>query len=242
MGKVGLVAVVLALLATARCYSADLAGALAGVPIVGPMVSPPASTPGYVSNIGKPATATLPETDFSKWFTLDAPDPYDVTLWTSIESFLANTTTQAGWTEACKKVSAAAGSGRSANPPLGALACSGDGTVTQLQGFAAKLLAAQAMVALWLKGAPGASTGAIQARQGAIRLACAVDVVARQGGSGSAFAQACAKALGVAYLSGDGATTFTALGEAYRLVAGEIARLDPTIDPEPGYFGGETKP
>lgn len=36
---------------------------------------------------------------------------------------------------------------------------------------------------------------------------------------------------------GDGNTTFVALADAYKLVAAEVARRDPTIDPEPAVFG-----
>ena len=38
VGKLGLIVVALALLATARCYNADIVGAMAGMPVVGSMV------------------------------------------------------------------------------------------------------------------------------------------------------------------------------------------------------------
>lgn len=242
MGKVGLVVVALALLGMARLYRVDMAGALGGLPVVGAIVSPAPPPPQYASKIGSVAPASLPETDFTTWFPTDAAaDPYDVTTWTAIEAYVSASKTQAGWTDVCKKVAEASGTDRAANPLLGALACSDDPTVTQLQKFAMQLVGTRGMVALWMKGASGASTGAIQARQAEMRLSCAVEVVARQGGADGPFGQACAKAFDTAYLGGDGTTTFAALGEAYTLVAAEIARRDATIDPEPGYFGTPQK-
>lgn len=242
MGKLGLFVVALALLATARCYNADLVGAMAGMPVVGAMVSPPTPPPKYITVIGTPAPSKLPEIDFKTWFPTDpAVDPYAVATWTAIAQFVETAGTQAGWTEACKKAGAAAGNDRSANPLLGVLGCSSDATVTQLQQFALHVLAARAAVALWVKGAPGGSAGAIEGRQGEVRLLCGVDVVSRQGGPTSVFAQACTKALDTSYRTGDATATFAALGEAYSLVATEIAKRDPTVDPEPGYFGAPEK-
>ncbi len=231
--------VFLALLGTARCYNADLATSLAGVPVVGPMISPPPTTPGYVASIGSAAPTTLPETDPRTWFPTDATaDPTAPATWTAIRDFLSNTGTQAGWAEVCKKISEAAGADRAASP-LGALACSADPSVTALQPFAAAVLAARAEVALWLKGAPGSSTGAIQARQGELRMLCAPEALRRLGGETGPFGQACTKALDTTYLTGDGALTFAALGEAYTLIAAELATRDPKIAPEPAFFGAQ---
>lgn len=226
------------MLGSARCYNADLATALGGLPIVGPMVQPPQPVPQYVKSIGTPAPATPPEADYAAWFPAEAPtDPYTVAVWKQVESFVPVAGTKAGWTEACKAVAAKAGADRAANPRLGALACSNDPTVTQMQQFALHLLGAQASVALWVKGELNGSTGAIQARQAELRVFCATSVISRQGPAETPWSQACAKALDPGYLSGNPQATFTALGEAYLLAANEIARLDPTIDPEPGYFG-----
>lgn len=231
-----------ALLATARCYNADLVGAMADLPVVGAIVAPAPPAPKYVSAIGTPAPSKLPEIDFTTWFPTDpAADAYNVATWTAIDEFVASSGTQAGWTEACKKAGAAAGNDRGAALLAGALGCSDDATVTQLQLFAVNVLGVRAAVALWVKGAPGGTTGAVEGRQGEVRLACAVEVVARQGGPDSVFGQACAKALDSSYRSGDAAATFAALGEAYALIAAEIAKRDPTIDPEPGYFGAASK-
>jgi hypothetical protein len=242
LGKLGLFALVLALFTTARCYNADYAASLSNLPIVGLMVSPPAVVPAYVNAIGTPAAVTVPETDFKKWFPSDATvDPLDPAVWGGIDAFLATTGTQAGWAEACKKAGAAAGADRSANPKVASLACSSDASVTQFQQFAAKLLATQAAVALWLKGAPGGTLSAIQGRQGELRVLCNSSLVSRQPAT-SPFVAACTKALDASYLANGGAATFTALGDAYGLAADEIAKLDPTVDAEAGYFGEAKKP
>lgn len=238
MLKKGLWALVLlSFFGTARCYNADLADALGGLPIVGPMVQPTQPPPAYIETIGTPAPATLPEADYAAWFPAEAPaDPYAVTVWKQVSQFAPIAGTKAGWTEACKAVSAAAGADRAANPRLAALACSSDPTVTQMQQFALHVLGAQASVALWIKGEPDGSVAAIQGRQAELRVFCATGVVGRQGPE-TPWAEACAKALDAAYATGDGATTFAALGEAYLLAATEIAVLDPDVDQEPGYFG-----
>ena len=229
--------ILVAFLGTARCYNADLAAAVGGLPVVGPIVQPPQPVPSYVKSIGTPAAATLPEADYSKWFPSEAPkDPYDATVWKQVSLFVPVASTTAGWTEACKAINAAAGADRAANPRLAALACSSDATVTQVQQFALQILGAQASVALWMKGELNGSTSAIAARQAELRVACATGVVARQG-AGSPWPAICAGVQDASYLSGDGPATFAALGAAYLAAATEIARLDPEIDPEPGYFG-----
>ena len=148
--------VALSLLATSKCYNADLAQSLSGVPIVGAMIAPPAAAPAYVDTIGTPAPTSLPDTDPKTWFPTDATaDPYNPTTWTAIRDFLANTGNEAGFTEACKKITDAVGADRTSEPVLGALACSEDPSVTALQAFPLALLSLQAEVALWLKDAPG---------------------------------------------------------------------------------------
>ena len=242
MGKIGLLVVVLALFGSVRCYNADLAASLGGLPIVGPMVAPPASAPAYVNAIGTPVASALPEADFAKWFPAEpTADPYNPALWNGVEAYMTAAGTQAGWAEVCKKIAGAAGADRAASPLLGALACSDDGSVTQFQRFAVEVMAARGSVALWLTGAPGGTLAAIQGRQGELRVLCTSSLVSRQGTANSPWPGACAKALDIAYLTNDGATTFAALGEAYRIAATEIARLDPTIDQAPGYFGAPVK-
>lgn len=230
--------VVLALFATFRCYNADLVTSLSGVPVVGAMISPPPVTPKYVSAMGTPAATKLPDTDLKKWFPTDATtDPLDPAMWSTIRDFLSNTGTQAGWIEACKVASTAAGADRTTTPSIGALACSADASVTALQPFATAILAERAEVALWIKGAPSGSLGAIQGRQGELRLLCSPETLGRLGGDSSPFGQACAKGLDVAYLRGDGAATFAAMGDAYTLVAVELAKRDPKTAAAPVFFG-----
>lgn len=237
MIKKGLWALVLvAFLGTARCYNADLASAFGSLPIVGPIVQPTQPVPEYVKAIGTPSPPSLPQSDYATWFPAETPaDAYAPAVWKPVLEFVSIGGTRAGWAEACKAGSSAAGADRAANPRLGALACSNDATVTEMQRFALHLLGAQATVALWIKGEPNGSTGAIQARQAEIRVLCATGVVGRQGAE-APWAEACAKAMDPAYLTGDGPTTFAALADAYLLAATEIARLDPEIDAEPGTF------
>jgi len=243
VGKLGVFLVALMMMGTVKCYGADLSS----LPFVTTRAAPP-SAPAYVAAISTPAAVQLPEIDFTKWFTAeataDAPaDAYHVTTWQQVDSFVAVARTQAGWTEACKKAAAAAGAGRATNAEVGILACSADPSVTPIQQFAVGILGTRAEVALWIRGVPGHSVGGIAGRQGELRLACAVDVIAREGGADSAYAQACKLALATAYVTGDGKATFDALGEAYKLVAAEVAKRDPKIASEPAYFptGGEKK-
>jgi hypothetical protein len=235
--------VLLSFVTTARCYNADFATALGGLPIVGPIVVPTQPVPEYVKAIGTPAPATLPESDYETWYATEeaaeGADPMSVEIWKQIQAFAPIASSKAGWAEACKAISGVAGTDRAANSRLGALACSDDATVTQMQQFALHLLGAQASVALWVKGEPNGSTGAIQARQAELRVLCATSVIARQGPEATTWTEACDKAMDASYIAGDGPSTFAALGEAYQLVADELARLDPEIDQEPGYFGAE---
>lgn len=228
----------LSFIGTARCYNADFATAVGSLPIVGPMVVPTQPVPAYLKAIGTPAVAELPKADYETWFSAeDGADPLDVKVWKQIEAFVPIASSKAGWAEACKAVSGVAGADRAANVNLGALACSGDATVTQMQQFAVKVLGAQAAVALWIKGELNGSTGAIQARQAELRVLCETSVIARQGPEATTWPDACEKVMDASYLGGDGPATFKAIGEAYALVATELVRLDPEIDQEPGYFG-----
>ncbi|MGH2633162.1 MAG: hypothetical protein ACRDG3_07115 [Tepidiformaceae bacterium] len=242
MGKVVFALVLVMFLGTARCYNADFAGAAAGLPLVGAMVAPPPTTPAYVKVIGTPAADKLPTADLSKWFPANATDPYDPVMWASVRDVLAFAGTQAGFTEVCKLASTAAGANRTAHPEVGAIACSADPSVTGEQPFAIDLLDVRAELALWVKGAPGSSVQAIGALQGEIAVLCGGDAVARNGGPASPFAQACAKAADTSYLKGDAKTTFTALGDASTLIAGDIATKDPKVAATPAFFGATATP
>ena len=83
---------------------------------------------------------------------------------------------------------------------------------------------------------PGHSLGGVQARQGELRLMCAIDVIAREGGPDSTYAQACGLALDASYGSGDAPATFDALGQAYGLAAADIAARDTTTESEPAFY------
>ncbi len=238
MGRIGILTTLLALIAAARCYSANWDDAFAALPFAQTAASAPAS----LASIGKPAAPSVPDTDFKKWFSTDpAADPYDPAVWSAIASITATAGNQAGWTEVCKKVGTAVGADRTASSALGALACSDAPAVTAIQGFAVDVLAAQAAVALWIDHAPDASTAAIASRQAQVRLDCGTLVLASQAGTGAPFSDACKKAADTAYLAGDVKTTFTVLGDAYALVAGEIARQSPKVAQDPVYFDTKTK-
>lgn len=231
--------ILLSLLGTARCANADLPAALSGVPFVGGIVSPQPGTPAYLRAIGTPAPVSLPEVAFAAWFA-DEPPANAATsqTWRDMEMIAVAGASASGWAEVCKKAASAAGSDRTASPLAGALACSSDATVTQMQRFALELLGARATVGLWMRG--DRSIAAIQGRQGQLRVSCTAQVIARQGPPDNPWTQACELALDASYLQGDGPATLDALIEAYALVAAEIARLDPEIDAEPGYFGTAT--
>jgi len=235
--------ILVAFLGTARCYHADLGAAFGSAPIVGPMVQPPETAPDYLKAVGTPAPVTLPEADVATWFPAEPPaDPYSPATWQGIQAFATVAQTPDGWIAACKKVAETAGTDRTANPKLGALACSADPTVTQFQRFAVQVLGAQASLALWIKGDAGSSLAAVQARQAELRVTCATSVVGRQGPATTPWAEACTKALDASYLSGDPPATFTALAAAYELAANEIAKLDPAIATEPAFAGAAATP
>ena len=226
----------LSLFGTARCANADFAAALGGVPFVGPMVVPQPTTPAYLEAIGTPAPAALPDVDFAVWFAEDpAPNAAASATWQQMDVAAVAGATAGGWAELCKKAGTASGADRAAAPLPGALACSSDATVTQMQRFALELLGLRAAVGLWMRG--DRSIAAIQARQGHVRISCSTHVIARQGPGENPWTQACELALDASYLAGDGPATLDAAIAAYVAVAGEIARLDPEVDAEPGYFG-----
>jgi hypothetical protein len=233
--------ILLSLLGTARCANADLVAALGGVPFLGGMVAPQPATPAYLQAIGTPAAVSLPEVDFAAWFAEEPPANAAASgTWQQMELVAVTGAGASGWAEVCKKASSAAGGDRGASLLVGALACSSDATVTQMQRFALELLGARAAVGLWMRG--DRSIAAIQGRQGQLRISCSAHVIARQGPPDNAWTQACELALDASYLEGDGPATLDALIEAYALVAAEIARLDPEIDAEPGYFGAAAAP
>jgi hypothetical protein len=184
--------------------------------------------------IGTPAAVALPESDPASWFGgAEETEAGETTPWADIHQFVAAAGTSGGWAEACKAVGTVAGTDRTANSLLGALACSDDPTVTELQQFAVQLLAAQAEVSLWLLGTDGHDAGAVAGRLAQVRHSCANGLPARQAGAESAYTSACEMSLAVTTLPGDASTLATALGDAYALVAADLAERDPSIDPEP---------
>ena len=237
MGKY-LVLVVVLLMAGAALASTIRVEQVEANPLVAlvfPSTSPP--PPGYVESIGVPARADPPEADYASWFDAEAErDPLDVTTWQEVAAVAPAARSEDGWAEVCSEAGDALALDRVDEPLLGALGCSEDPSVTRVQQFAMQILDTQAHLALWIRGAPGFSLANVQARQGEVRLQCAVEVVAREGGDDSPYAAACALALDTAYLAGDGLATFEALAAAYALVAGEIAARDPDISAEPGFF------
>jgi len=238
VGKIGILVTFLALISAMRCYSANWDDAAAALPFGQAVASAPAS----LASIGKPAAPSIPDTDFKKWFSTDpSADPYAPTVWAEIAAVTATAGNQAGWTAVCGKISAAAGADRTASPALGALACSDAPAVTAIQQFAVDLLAEQAAIALWIDHAPDASIPGITSRQGQVRLDCATLVVVAATVPASPFAGACTRVADTAYLAGDAQTTFKAIGDAYALVAGEIARQSPAIVGEPVYFDSKPK-
>lgn len=228
MGRILIFAVALLFAGVLRLSTADFDNV--EIPFLGPGE---AANPAFASAgaIGTPAAVALPGSDMSAWF-VEAADGSE-TPWADIQEFAAAAGTPGGWAEACKAAGAVAGSDRAANPLLGALSCSDDVTVMGLQRFAIEILAAQAEVSLWTLGTAGHDSGAIAARLAVIRHSCANGLAARQAGAESAYAAACAMSLAATTLPGDAHALATALGEAYALVAADLAERDPTVDAGP---------
>jgi hypothetical protein len=230
MGKFLYIGLALALLGLTRLYAADWSGAT--IPLLS--AAPGYAVPESVKAVGTPAAVVLPESDPATWFEEVEDSTADTERWVGIAMTLAEAGTPAGWAAICKAAGSVAGDDRGASPELGALACSSDATVTELQLFAVQLLAAQAETTLWLRGIAGHDDGAVAARMGEVRTACAAGLPSRLPGEGSAYAEACAgplAAVATAPLAGE--ALFEALGEAYGLVADDLAERDPAIDPEP---------
>jgi hypothetical protein len=237
VGKVVIGAVVALLLSTAGCLQLDVEDSPVTALIFPPPMTP---TPTYVDAIGTPAAVELPDADFTTWFsTEEGRDPYDQATWQHVAAVYAQGGTSEGWKAVCEATGSAAPGERTQEPLLGALGCSDDPSVTIVQRFALQLLGTQAHTALWIRGVPGFSASGIEARIAELRVMCAVDVVAREGGEESPYSRACALAMDASYKDGDGPATFTALGDAYAIVADEIARRDPTVDAEPAFFATE---
>lgn len=239
MGKVVIGAVAVLLFGTASCYQLDVEDSPVAALVFPSPVTP---TPAYVEAIGTPAAVSIPEADYADWFPGAAEpetSPPGLAAWQEMAAFQAAASTAEAWAEACAEVSPVAGSDRAAEPLLGALACSDDPSVTAIQRFNLLILGARAHTELWMRGVPGFNTAGIEARLGQVRNACNGDVAGRDAADGSPFQQACALAGDSSYREGDGAATFEALGEAYAVMAAEIARRDPTVDPEAAFFGAD---
>ena len=231
VGKFLILGVVLVFVGVLRLSTADFENV--SIPFMSPAV---AANPALISAeaLGTPAAVSLPESDPATWFSgSTAADGSADVPWDDIQEFLAAASTPGGWAEACKSLATAAGTDRSANPPLGALACSDDPTVTELQRFAVELLAAQSEVALFLRGANGHDAGAVAGRLAEVRHSCANGLPSRQAGAESAYLVACEMSLEPLNLPGDAEALQIALGEAYGLVALDLAVRDPEIDAEP---------
>lgn len=230
MGRLGIALVAMALLGVVYLYGVELGS----VRIPGLPASAAPETPAYVERIGTPAPVALPEADPAAWFVDDPEaDPYDPVRWREVDGALAEATTPAGWAALCAAVTEATGADRTADPLLGALACSGDPALTALQEAATRALSVQAAVALWMRGVPGYGPGAIEARQSALRHLCDVGPIARDG---LVSAEACALALDASWRQGDGPATFDAAREAYRIFAEAIAARDPDTAGEPATY------
>lgn len=233
--KLPWVVLALAFLSTARCYTADLAAGVAAVPFVGPILVPSPGVPAYVEAIGTPAPVEVPGEDPAAWFPAEGGwQAITPAAWAEMALAAAAGRTSAGWAELCARMTAAAGGERAAAPLPGALACSDDPGVTALQRVALQLFDLRAALGLWMNGAPNGSIGAIQARQGELRLLCATAPPGRV--DPEALRRACAEGLDASYLTGDGGATMAAVEAAYAALAAAIAALDPTTDGEPATF------
>ncbi len=234
MSKIPLVVLGLLLLGVLRLQSAGF-GWAEGL-LGGGVAAAPAAA--YLDSIGTAAPVALAEAiDFTGWFPA-ATEPRESAVWRAIDAAVVEAGTPAGWAALCKQASAAVGADRTADPQLGALACSADVAVTGLQGLALQVLATQAAVALWMTGEPGFVASTIDGRQGELRLACEAGLLPPHDVD-SSLGQACAAAVDLAWQSGDGATTLASLGTAYSAIASEIALRDPETDLEPAMDASE---
>ncbi len=228
MSKIPLVVLGLLLLGVLRLQSAGFGwaeGLLGG----GAAAAPAAA---YLDSIGTAAPVALADAiDFTGWFPA-ATEPRESPVWRAIDAAAVEAGTPAGWAALCAQASAAVGADRTADPQLGALACSADVAVTGLQSFALQVLATQAAVALWMTGEPGFVASTIDGRQGELRLACEAGLLPPHDVD-SSLGQACIAALDLAWQSGDGDTTLASLETAYSAIASEIALRDPETDLEP---------
>jgi hypothetical protein len=236
MGKIPILVVALLLLGVFRLNSVDFEGLADALPIGG-APGAAAATNANVGDETAPAEEAAPP-DVGLWFAEDAEaDPYAEPLWAVVEELLTDAESTAGWTALCALATTATGADRTASPLPGALACSEDASVTELQQLAVAILRTQASTALWLRGAPGYSAATISARQGEVRLRCATGSPNRGDESATVtFAAICSQALDSSWKSGDGPATFTAVKAAYAGLATVIAERDATADAVPTFF------
>ncbi len=154
MGKSPIIAVALLLFGVFRLQSADLAAFADSLPIGAAPASATTSTCEGVVADGEQTQDVIP--DISFWFDQDAEaDALAAALWTPVEEFLTDAEGAAGWTAICVAATAVTVADRSADPLPGALTCSQDATVTELQQLSVAILRTQASTALWLRGVPG---------------------------------------------------------------------------------------
>lgn len=240
MGKYLILGVAVAFMGVLRLATVDFAN------VSIPFLSQAAAAPRLGESakaIGTPAAVALPESDPATWFeAAEGADPDDPKTWEAVAAFASAAGTPAGWAEACKKVGAVAGTERGTKPELGALSCSSDLTVTQLQRFVVQLLAARAEVTLWLRGVDGHDNGMVSARLAEVRHSCENGLPSRLAGEGSPYTQACAAALEAAKLPLDGEALKTGLVEAYGLVAADLVARDASVDAEPAVVAAAASP
>lgn len=237
MGKIPIIVVALLLFGVFRLHSVDLAGLVPG----GGAPAAAAATMDDDTDETTPEAEEPP--DVALWFAQGPnADPFSQPLWAEVEEHLTDAKSTAGWTALCALASTATGSDRTAKPLPGALACSDDASVTELQQLAVAILRTQASTALWLRGAPGYGTATIAARQGEVQLRCATGATNRGDESDTiTFASICARALDASWKPsddkpGDGPATFAAVKAAYADLATLIAERDATTEAEPMFF------
>ncbi len=238
MGKIPIIVVALLLFGVFRLHAVDLAELVT-------RGSAPVAVAATTDDEPDDETMTEEEEppDVALWFVQDPDaDPFGEPLWATVEEHLADAKSTAGWMKLCALASTATGADRTAKPLPGALACSDDASVTELQQLAVAILRTQASTALWLRGAPGYSTATIAARQGEVQLRCATGSPTRGDESRTVtFASICARALDASWKPsdekpGDGPATFAAVKAAYADLATLIAERDATTEAEPMFF------
>ena len=193
-----------------------------------------------VEALGTPAPLPDPSFDPAALFeAADGEDPLAPALWEPAVELLRAAGTEEGWTALCGKFAAAAGNDRTADPPTGALACSGDPALLPLQRLAALVLETKGHFALWLRHAPGGSRAAVEARQAEVRLHCAT---IGEAAADDRLRAACEGVLGASFAQPDEQEAVGALDSAYASLAEVIAERDPDVETAPAFPGAAAGP